>query len=107
MKDQAFIEGYSKIVAKAWADPSFFDELKSKPAAVLADAGIETKKGSKIYVVKVQPTGEGDVEKQVADWAKGDADGTYYLWVPDKPAELDDNMAMDVGTTCTPCSTCT
>lgn len=107
MNDQTFIEGYGKVVAQAWANPEFFDKLKNDPAPVLKANGITTKAGSKIYVVKVQPTGEGDVEKQVADWSKGDADGTYYLWIPDKPKELDDNMAMDTSTTCTPCTTCT
>jgi len=107
MQNQSFYEGYSKIVAQSWANPSFFDELKSNPAAVLASNGIETKPDAKIYVVKVEPTGEGNVEKQVADWAQGDADGTYYLWIPDKPKALSENMAMDTSTTCTPCTTCT
>lgn len=107
MQNQAFYEGYSKIVAKTWADPSFLDELKNDPAKILAENGIGTKPGSKIYVVKVEPTGEGDVEKQIEDWAKGDADGTYYLWIPDKPEELSDNVLGGDSTTCTPCTTCT
>jgi hypothetical protein len=107
MQDQSFYEGYSKIVAQSWASPEFFDALKSDPAKVLAENGIETKPSSKIYVVKVEPTGEGDVEKQVADWSKGDEDGTYYLWIPDKPQSLGENKLEDTSTTCTPCSTCT
>lgn len=105
---QNFSQNYAKVVARVWSDPSYFDELQADPAPLLAQAGIETKPDSKIYVVKVEPTGEGNVEKQVADWQKGDNSGTYYLWVPTKPDDLAGGVAADdTSTTCTPCSTCT
>jgi hypothetical protein len=103
----AFSTNYGKLVAKIWSDPSVFDALKANPAATLKNYGIDTKAGAKIYVVKVDPTGEGTVERQIADWQKGDHDGAYYLWIPNKPENLGSNVAADTSTTCTPCTTCT
>jgi hypothetical protein len=108
MSSQEFIQNYGKVVAKTWADPAFFDTLKSSPAQTLGQYGITTKPDSKIYIVRVEPTGDGNVEKQVQDWEKGDRDGTYYLWIPTAPGDLGGEVsADDTSTTCTPCTTCT
>ena len=103
-----FSTNYGKLVSKIWADPSEFDNLKADPAATLSNYGISTVAGAKIYVVRVDPTGQGDVERQVTDWQKGNQDGSYYLWIPNKPDNLGGAaVADDTSTTCTPCTTCT
>jgi hypothetical protein len=105
---QQFAQNYGKLVAKVWSDPKFLSQLKSSPASVLNQNGIETHPGAKIYVVQMEPTGDGSVDRQVNDWVQGDATGVYHLWLPAKPSNLGgDVSADDTSTTCTPCSTCT
>jgi hypothetical protein len=41
---------YAKVVTKAWSDPEYKARLKADPIAVLAEAGVNVKKGIEIEV---------------------------------------------------------
>ncbi len=46
----SFQKNYAKIVAKAWSDPKFKEQLLKNPEAVLKEQGIEIPKGTKIKI---------------------------------------------------------
>ena len=45
-------KGYVQVVAKAWSDDTYKDELLRDPRAVLADAGLEVPSSFEIAVVE-------------------------------------------------------
>ncbi len=59
---------YAKVVAKAWSDPEYKARLKADPKAVLAEAGVDVKKGIEIKVHE-------------------DTDTTKHVVLPASPAE--------------------
>jgi hypothetical protein len=73
-------KAYAKIIAKAWSDPKFKEQLLKDPEAVLKKNGIEIPKGEKIQVhestskilhlvIPQKPTGElsmKDLESKAA-----------------------------------------
>ena len=68
----------SKLIAKAWQDESFKQELLSNPTAVVArEMGLDNIPGVKIQVVEETPT-------------------TYYLVLPPKPTTNDTEELSDV-----------
>lgn len=67
MKDNEFKKMCSKIVAKAWSDPQFKEQLLKNPEKVLREQGIEIPEGKQITVCE-------NTESQ------------FYLVIPQKPA---------------------
>jgi hypothetical protein len=69
MDHDEFESGYSKLIAKAWADEAFKKRFLANPAAVLKEEGLEVPSG--VQEVKVV---EG-------------TDRLLYLVLPPKPSE--------------------
>jgi hypothetical protein len=51
-----FLDTWRHIVARAWSDPHFKEELLRQPDQVLARAGIECPDGARFVVVENDPT---------------------------------------------------
>ena len=84
-----FIKGYAKIVAQTWDDPTYLDELMKQPEQKLAEVGITTREGARVNIIRLESTGEGRMDDQLALWEKGEETGMYQLLVPFKPANFD------------------
>lgn len=63
----------SRVIAKAWSDAEFKDQLLKKPVEILRAEGIDVPAGIKVTVVE-------NTEKQ------------HYLLIPPKPEELSDEQ---------------
>jgi len=51
-----FLDAWRRVVARAWSDPHFKDELLRQPDQVLARAGIECPAGARFVIVENDPT---------------------------------------------------
>ena len=79
---------WSRVLAKAWADPYFKEALKASPKEALATMGINSAKDLEIIVVEDTPS-------------------TMYLTLPAAPSiegVLDDELDVTMsGSACLPC----
>lgn len=51
-----FQDAWRRVVARAWSDPCFKEELLRSPQEVLARAGIESPPGARFVVVENDPS---------------------------------------------------
>jgi hypothetical protein len=68
-KQDVMARRYAKLVAQAWADPSFRERLMSNAAVVLREAGFDVPKSKEVKIL------ETDNE-------------AFYFVLPTKPADL-------------------
>ncbi len=67
MTGNDFQKNYSKIIAKAWSNPQFKEQLRKDPEGVLKAEGIEIPKGVKLTLCE-------------------NTDTQFYFVLPNKPA---------------------
>jgi hypothetical protein len=101
MQDVA--QAWSKIIAKAWSDDSFKDQLLSDPKPVLDQYGIDELDAYHVKVVE-------DANAQPGDWhvqGRG-TNATYIVSIPPKPnGELSDSELEGVAGAGCSCCCCT
>ena len=114
----AFVSSYTKILTRAWSDPTFADRLESAPSKAIAEAGLPVPAGGRVVVVRSMG-GEADLDAQVALWEQGARTGEYRLHVPAAPqVETKELSEADLAAVsgggnvqacccCCPCCTCT
>lgn len=116
MNQEQFVQSYSKVIGQSWADDQYMTRLMTDPKSVLAEAGISIPRTAQLNVVKVEPTGQGKIENQIALWEAGERTGVYELHVPNKSGDLalsDEQLsavaggATDINCCCCPCCCCT
>lgn len=111
MDQNTFTLNYGKLVARTWKEPAFLNQLKNDPVDTLNDSGLPVKQGGTVRVVVLEPTGQGTGDEQWEYWQRGDQSGTYDLFLPTKPADLQSGAMAESGGTyccsCTPCCCCT
>jgi len=64
---------WSKLIAKAWTDPSFLAQFNSNPASVLLSYGIKTVQGNDVSTLagKIKVTGQPSAWKQKPTLSNG------------------------------------
>ena len=115
---QQFVSAYTQLLAKAWSDPSYQQELESNPKQALSEVGLDT--GSATVDVVTTTSGSGNLDEQVQLYESGVESGTLTLYVPPSPpgeaADVNINQLerkgkgdddVTVCCCCCPCCTCT
>jgi hypothetical protein len=75
---------YGRLVAKAWSDKSFEEQLLADPLSTLQAEGLQLPPGTQVKVV--------------AETASvGLSDGTLSFYLPPKPAELGEQLVASGG----------
>jgi hypothetical protein len=95
---QTFINSYTLMVARSWADEDFKDRVLKSPQSVLDESGITTRSDAKIVVVEYpvlsQEAAESangpnaSIDQQFDLWVAGNKTGTYELRLPLRPDDL-------------------
>jgi len=71
-------KGMGKIVAAAWQDQAFLNQLKSDPIAVMKQHGIDVAAGVQVEVVESQPN---EFVLVLPEMVKGELDGEHLAAV--------------------------
>ena len=88
-------KGMGKIVAAAWQDQAFLNQLKSDPIAVMKQHGIDVAAGVQVEVVESQPN---EFVLVLPEMVKGELDDEHLAAVPGAGAQCLGSVGCPVST---------
>jgi hypothetical protein len=94
MNEQQVLENFARVMAMAWGDENYKQQLLANPKEVLAAANIETPADATVRVIEVDVLGdtEGTVEDgrpYMESWFKGYETGVYEFILTKAPEGFD------------------
>lgn len=117
ISEEKFLHAYGTLLITAWGDPALKSRLKTEPAVVCKEFGLDPE-GANITIVAPGPTSNplATKESQVKLWNDGKRSGTIDFYFPEEPpedldeAELSEEELASVAgggcCSCCPCCSC-
>ncbi|GGS93594.1 hypothetical protein GCM10010156_59820 [Planobispora rosea] len=107
-----FVNSYTRLLITLWSNDEFAQRLDTDSRSALSEVGLEVPDGAEIRIVRVEPTGEGSIDNQVALWEAGETSGVYEIHITDTPqvdvSQLSEDELVQIaaGVACCCCTPC-